>query len=399
MKKLTTLIFLLLFVNAFSQNTYRVEYFIDNDNGYEANPYVDVTNGDDFVFNKTVNLNGVNTGLHTLFVRVKNENSNWSSTLISHFICTDMHNWNLVEAEYFFDIDPGYGNAKKLSTSGNDFLLKETLNLDGIEDGLHTLYIRAKDEKGNWSTTHMSHFISKTVSKWKVIDLEYFIDNDPGAGMANKIDFEKGKKDFVVTKNINLDNITDGLHTLFIRAKDENNNWSSLLISHFVCLDPSNWKIEDLEFYIDDNDPGYGEANKITITRSSKIVLDFNVDLNNYDIGMHTISIRAKRHLGTWSRDYIFNFEIKEDLALVDFSNKNLLAYPSPTTGLFSMDLKSPQTNVDMIVTDLSGRVVSEKYYGKTDRITGKLIGNSGVYIIYILSKDKVIKIFKIEKI
>jgi len=325
MKKLTTLIFLMLFVNAYSQNNYRVEYFIDNDNGYELNPYIEVNSGDDFVFNKTINLN---------------------------------------------------------KTS----------------DGLHTFYVRVKDDKGNWSTTHMSHFVSKTISKGKVTDLEYFIDNDPGIGKAIKIDFEEGKRDFVVTKNINLDNIPQGLHSLFIRAKDEGDNWSCSLINHFICLDPYKWKIDSLEYYIDDNDPGYGQANKVTINSSSKVDINFNVDLTDYEIGMHTISLRAKRYLGTWSRDYIFNFEIKDNLGVAEFGESNLLAYPSPTTGSFYMDLEFQHTNIDLVVTDLKGRVISEKHYEKTDKIAGTLIGNNGIYIVYILSENKVVKIFKIEK-
>ena len=398
MKKFTTLFFLLLFVNAFSQSTYRVEYFIDNDDGYNTTSYYTVSAGDDIVLNKTINLTKTSEGLHTLVLRVKDDNSNWSSAHISHFLCTDMHNWEILEAEYFIDTDPGYGNADKLSTSGNDFLLEETINLDNLSDGVHTLYIRAKDKKGYWSTTHMSHFISKTVNQWNITDLEYFIDNDPGVGSATKLDFVKGKKDFTVTKTINLDNIKDGLHTLFIRTKDENGNWSSTFVSHFICEDMDKWKIEEVEYFID-ADPGLGEATKINFTRSSKLVFNFNVDLNSFSEGMHTITFRSKNNLEIWSRNYVFNFEIKEGLAITNFENKHSLPYPSPTTGQFTIEFEDELNNIEVVITDLSGRVVSENKFSNTDKILANINGDKGIYVVYIFSENKIERIFKIEKL
>lgn len=398
MKKLTTLVFLLLFVNAFSQSTYKVEYFIDIDKGYNSNTFFNVAAGDDIVLNKTISLTETSEGLHTLFLRVNDEDSNWSSTLITHFLCTDMHNWQIDEVEYFIDTDPGYGNANKLSASENDLLLEETIVLDDISDGIHTLYIRAKDEKGYWTTTHMSHFISKTVSKWNVTDLEYFIDNDPGVGNASKMDFAKGEKDFIVTKTINLDNIGDGLHTLFIRAKDENENWSSTFVSHFICEDMDKWKINEIEYFIDD-DPGLGEATKINFSKSSKLLLNLNIDLNSFTEGVHTITFRSKNNLKIWSRNYVFNFEIKEGLAVTNFENKNLIAYPSPTTGQFTIEFENALNRIEVVITDLSGRVISDEKFRNTDKIIGNINGDNGIYIVYIFSENKIKRIFKIEKI
>lgn len=320
--------------------------------------------------------------------------------LIALLFSIGLFSQNIIKLEYFIDSDNGYDNNSYFNiSSGDDITFDGTINIDGINEGLHTLYLRAKDDNNNWSTTNINHFICLHRDLTNISRIEYFIDNDPGMGMATKIDFLQEKKDFELTKTINLDNISDGLHTIYIRIKDVNNKWSSVLINNFICIDPSKWEIEDLEYFIDDDDPGYGLANKIEINRSSKMALNFKVDLNHYDSGMHSISIRAKRYLGTWSRDYLYNFEILNGLAITNFDNKNILPYPSPTTRQFTIKFENKLNNIEVVITDLSGKVVSDNKYHNTDKVVESIIGSKGIYIVYVFSNSKTERIFKIEKI
>ena len=59
---------------------------------------------------------------------------------------------NINYAEYFIDNDPGYGNAYSVTvTEGTDITVDFTADLSSVPNGFHVLYVRARDELGNWS--------------------------------------------------------------------------------------------------------------------------------------------------------------------------------------------------------------------------------------------------------
>ena len=55
------------------------------------------------------------------------------------------------KAEYFYDADPGYGNAEQTSIDigANDLLL----STENLSEGFHLLSIRSVDAEGRWSST------------------------------------------------------------------------------------------------------------------------------------------------------------------------------------------------------------------------------------------------------
>ena len=55
--------------------------------------------------------------------------------------------------------------------------------------------------------------------------VEYFVDNDPGIGMAAQVKFASAS-DISVNFSANLNDISDGYHLLFIRSKNSNGIWS-----------------------------------------------------------------------------------------------------------------------------------------------------------------------------
>ena len=53
---------------------------------------------------------------------------------------------NIVQAEYFIDADPGYGAASPIAISPAPNLdnLNFSIPVSGVQEGMHTLYIRVK---------------------------------------------------------------------------------------------------------------------------------------------------------------------------------------------------------------------------------------------------------------
>ena len=91
--------------------------------------------------------------------------------------------------EYFVDTDPGFGNANAISVSAvaNIVDVNWALDISAYTNGFHTIFIRSKDNSGNWSLTNRWLFYKDNLPAANISRLEYFVDTDPGFGNANAI--------------------------------------------------------------------------------------------------------------------------------------------------------------------------------------------------------------------
>ncbi|MCH2197764.1 MAG: hypothetical protein MK081_03205 [Flavobacteriales bacterium] len=67
----------------------------------------------------------------------------------------------LAQLEYFFDLDPGFGNGFPIDIDPDILDVDLTLQIPTTQlaPGSHDLYIRTQDANGNWSTTSYGEFI------------------------------------------------------------------------------------------------------------------------------------------------------------------------------------------------------------------------------------------------
>src|SRR5947208_2000840 len=73
------------------------------------------------------------------------------TTITLHAVAQDTA---IVKLEYFIDNDPGVNNATSVSIPSNvDVTFPFTIDLTGYATGYHNLYIRTKDDLGQWSLT------------------------------------------------------------------------------------------------------------------------------------------------------------------------------------------------------------------------------------------------------
>ncbi len=143
----------------------------------------------------------------------------------------------VTEAEYFIDTDPGVGNANSLAvTSGNTINETFTIPTTGLPSGLHVLHIRTKGTNNVWSLYYRDYFYIHTVSNTTsvpIVAAEYFFDTDPGINNATDIPITQG---FIVNETFAIPvpiDMTDGIHYLYIRVKDANQNWSLSIYALF----------------------------------------------------------------------------------------------------------------------------------------------------------------------
>ncbi|KAA3600061.1 MAG: hypothetical protein DWQ06_09680 [Calditrichaeota bacterium] len=209
---------------------------------------------------------------------------------------------NIDYVEFFIDTDPGFGNGTNIPITISDSVeVNYNVDLNGISNGMHILNIRAKDENGLWSIHAKKFFLKEAISfNTQITELEHFFDSDPGFGNGANVPIPSGDS-VLVNYTADLSSLSNGLHTLNIRAKDENGLWSHHTKKTFIKESiSSNSLITELEYFFD-SDPGFGNGMNIPISSGDSVLVNYVVDLTPVSNGFHNLNVRAKDENGLWS--------------------------------------------------------------------------------------------------
>ena len=137
-------------LSMFTLNSF--EYFFDNDPGYGNGIQVGMS-GSTFEGDIPLSVAGLSNGIHTVYYRMKDNANQWTHYHSNLIQVTAGGYEELVRLEYFFDFDPGQGNAPGISFDQTptldieaEIVVPEFLTL-----GEHILYVRLQDTSGQWS--------------------------------------------------------------------------------------------------------------------------------------------------------------------------------------------------------------------------------------------------------
>ena len=135
------------------QSITAAEYFIDNDAGTGKGTALTVQQGDSLNTVFTIGTSGLSAGFHRLFIRVKDQNDQWSIAEQKVFyIDGSLGGGSIVAAEYYIDQDAGAGNNTSVSIlKGNPVDTSFSYIGSGLSMGRHTINLRVKDSASNWS--------------------------------------------------------------------------------------------------------------------------------------------------------------------------------------------------------------------------------------------------------
>jgi hypothetical protein len=145
----------------------------------------------------------------------------------------------IVQAEYFFDSDPGYGNGQAINiSSANQIEIDEYIDVTILNPGFHSIHFRFKDENNQWSSVYSKGFyIEKNMGDMKLINyVEYFYDADPGYGNGIPITDFTPSTYFEELFFSDISGLTEGTHEFFIRLRDESGQWSQTYTQEFDLL-------------------------------------------------------------------------------------------------------------------------------------------------------------------
>ena len=207
------------------------EYFFDLDPGVGTAGAIVVAPQDSLVLqNFTAAVSGLSPGPHKLYVRFRDAYGGWSQTSRSTVEVVPVQTQHLVQGEYYFDRDPGFGSGSTITISPQDSMVMTnfTAATSSLLPGQHILYERLIDSYGKWSqTTRRIIDVVKNPDTSYMVSLEYFFNNDPGIGNADLIKIPVPFQSGMVTFNIPLNKLPPGMDTLFIRTQDSSDyNWS-----------------------------------------------------------------------------------------------------------------------------------------------------------------------------
>ena len=147
----------------------QMEYFFDTDPGFGNGTDITVTADSltEVVFN--ADFSTLSRGFHTFFVRTKDETGKWSVAFTD-----EMYKFSnpeegvlyplpaITQIEYFFDVDPGFGNGSEIFITPDSAILENFIaDINAIGAGPHLMFIRVKDENKKWSQAAVAPFCKK----------------------------------------------------------------------------------------------------------------------------------------------------------------------------------------------------------------------------------------------
>ncbi|MBN2745469.1 MAG: hypothetical protein JXR34_02000, partial [Bacteroidales bacterium] len=137
-----------------TRNLAEAEYFYDDDPGFGNGNSITISAGDSINLITTLNSSTLNSGVHFVNIRVKDQNGKWSlaERKLIYVLDGQLQNPRIVDAEYYFDDDPGFGNGTSFSPSaGNTIDISAAIASSSLDMGSHIFNVRAKDSLGRWS--------------------------------------------------------------------------------------------------------------------------------------------------------------------------------------------------------------------------------------------------------
>ena len=297
LRKVVWLVGLCTSLLASAQQIDRAEYFWDQDPGYDQATALPVIPG------AAVNIDtGLTTptipGTHMLGLRY-HSSGGWSPTYIQYVAVPIVAETYVSHAEYFWDDDPGYGQATALNlTPDQDVSVVELIAVpDELPCGTHQLGLRYLGTNG-WSPTVVFEVYKPSDASVDIAHAEYFWDVDPGFGQGTALNLTPDQ-------NVNIedlitvpDELPCGTHQLGMRYLGTN-GWSPTVVYEVYKPSDASVDIAHAEYFWNE-DPGFGQGTPISLTPGQEVSLD-DFSVPSFTVhGDATLFIRYRGNMG-WS--------------------------------------------------------------------------------------------------
>ncbi len=211
-------------------NIIAAEYFFDSDPGIGNGTAVSVgTTGAVVNFSAAIPTS-LSAGFHFLAIRTKDATGQWGLFEKRGFYISSATSdaANIVGAEYFFDNDPGVGNATAVSVGASGATVNFTAVLpQSLSTGFHFLAIRTKGADGVWGLFEKRGFYVSptTINSADIVAAEFYFDADPGVGNGTPLTVTTPGAIITQTFAMPAGSLALGTHVLSIRVKGTDGKW------------------------------------------------------------------------------------------------------------------------------------------------------------------------------
>ncbi len=283
-----------------------LEYFFDADPG-QGNGAPIYGSRDTLSLDETINTSSLSPGVHRLYIRAIHDQGSWSlpqsAVFIVPYTAAAFTERDVATVEYFFDTDPGQGNATQLYPVRNAIDLNELVSTAALNPGIHRLFVRSQNDEGTWglpqSAVFFVPFAAAAFAERDVARVEYFFDADPGTGNATQIYPSRNAVD--MNELITTSALTPGIHRIFVRAKDDEGAWGLPQRETFFIIDIAEpgTMVTSLEYFID-ADPGLSLGTRVDLPSANPVSVTIPVAVGQINHGNHCLYFRAKNSEGGW---------------------------------------------------------------------------------------------------
>ena len=279
------------------------EYWFNND--YTKAVKVNTTPGQQLNINELINAQTLPNGIHTFNIRFADNTNKWSATTSQFFYKSAPaanEDKQIAGYEYWFNND--YTKAVKVNTTpGQQLNINELINAQTLPNGIHSFNIRLWDNTNIWSTT-TSQFFYKSApvedTNRMLTAIQYWFDND----FSNVITIENtAQQQININKLIETKELTNGIHTLNMRFKDNTKMWSSPISQFFyknhVREHLTTNKIIAYRYWLSDH---FDNHKFVSLDKPvSTLNLYDLIDLSDIENDNYNIHFQFKDTLGLWS--------------------------------------------------------------------------------------------------
>jgi hypothetical protein len=340
-------------------------------------------------YSETINLGALPQGFYRISLRSLDANGQWSHTNAGSpfsYIVTPVYpaappTANVVRLEYVIDANLPFGSGTPIPiTPATDIAnLNAVIDISSLAAGPHILYIRSQDDDGVWSLTNLRFFSNAPIPAYPaappaagpVEQLEYFIDTDPGFGLATPATITPGTD---ITTSFSVNGITPGIHTFYIRSR--NNPWGLTTVVPFVIgsVTPVSWLYVKGEIINGQSLLQWGTANE---QNSQRFELEHGTDGQRFEKvatvaaagnsattrqyqAIHVAPQRGMNYYRIKQIDQDGSYRYTATVALLYKTGKGLQVSPNPATDYWVL-LLDAQKPVHWQLYNSSGQLVQQR--------------------------------------
>ncbi len=202
-------------------------------------------------------------GVHSVSLRLRDADGAWSAPLTQSFVVLEGDTGEvgggprMLRAEAFIDTDPGVGNATPITlpVDGTSDEALETLlgnlPLNGLDDGVHRVFVRTRDLAGNWSTAigqsfYLDPWSDREQTANRLVAARAWFDGDPETVETFALAIDGGTVSAPLGRIQGMAAMADlapGWHVISLSLQDGTGGWSPPLAQSFYLaleqIDPS----------------------------------------------------------------------------------------------------------------------------------------------------------------